>query len=143
MVEESNRVSIDEEIEYTRNLLSSVSSQLDRIQMAMAEIVTTIDVLANLKSAAASEGKISIGSGLFVRAEIKDPDTVIFPIGSGVFTDEKSEAAIEKLNANLKELSASSETLRLRRKELEGRINALGTIYNQMLQQQSGTQQNV
>lgn len=78
-----------------------------------------------------------------MRAEIKDPDTVIFPIGSGVFTDEKSEAAIEKLNANLKELSASSETLRLRRKELEGRINALGTIYNQMLQQQSGTQQNV
>ena len=143
MVEENNRVNIDEEIDYTRNLLASVSGQIDRLQLAMAEIVTTIEVLKELKSGTAPENRISIGSGLFVRADIKDPETVIFPMGSGVFREDNRDSAIEKLNANLKELSDSFETLKLRRKELEGRINALGTIYNQIIQQQAGKQQNV
>lgn len=140
MVEDSGRINIDEEIEYSRNLLGSVTTQLDRIQVAMAEIVQTVAVLTELPKASAAEGKISVGSGLFVRAEVKDTEKVIFPLGSGVFTEEKREVAIEKLNANLKDLTSSYDSLMLRKKELEGRLNALGTLYNQLAEQESRKQ---
>ncbi|MCL4314909.1 MAG: prefoldin subunit alpha [Candidatus Thermoplasmatota archaeon] len=140
MVEGSERINIDEEIEYSRNLLGSVTSQLERIQLAMAEVIQTIAVLTELPKASSSEGKISIGSGLFVKAQVKDPDTVIFPLGSNVFTEEKRESAIEKLNGNLKDLTASYDSLMLRKKELEGKLNALGTLYNQLIDQESKKQ---
>jgi len=75
----------------------------------VSEIVVTIDALKNLGKVKKGEEIWSgLGSGSFVRSDIKDIDKVLISVGAGVLIKEERNKAVDILQRRLDELNDSN-----------------------------------
>jgi prefoldin alpha subunit len=82
------------------------------IDEKVSEIVVTVDALQNLgKIKKGDEIWSGLGSGSFVRSDIKDIDKVLISIGAGVVIKEERSRAMEILQLRLAELNQIDKDL--------------------------------
>ena len=125
------------EAETFKRQIEGFSSQLQIYESVYAEVVDTIDSLEKIHGKERGEEiLVPVGSGSFIRAELRDNEKVILGIGANVSIEESVEEAkktlgerkerlageMEKLHEMIKDVSAKHEELS---REYEGLLRSL------------------
>jgi len=98
------------EYEQYRNQAETTKKAIELIDTNIAELKLTRNGLKEIeKLSIGNEILVPIGSGSFLRAEIKDNAKVIVSIGSEAFAEKSIPQAIEDLEARAKELEKARE----------------------------------
>lgn len=117
-----------------------VQNQIQSLNTVEAEINKTTEALQNL-----SEKKTSlfnIGSGVFVKGELKEVDKVMLNIGSNIFVQKDVKSSIEFLEVKKKELTEARSELVKALQNISSRLKEIDTQARVMVkQQQMGGQQ--
>lgn len=93
------------QLQSLRQQLSALLEEKILLDSRVNEITTTIDAVKKLHEVKKGEEIFtSLGSGTFVRADIKDIDNLIVNIGAGVFVKKGVDETIEILQSRLDEL---------------------------------------
>lgn len=101
------------EAENNRRQLESISAQIQVLEVAMAETESAIKALDSLKEAkAGDEILVPIGSGSFIKGEIKDKENVIIGIGAGISVEKKVSETKKILEKREKDMQEAMEKLR-------------------------------
>lgn len=132
-------VNLVDEINATKSLLDSTEKQMATLDRAIQDLTVTLAVLNERKNFSQSEMRVSIGSGMFLKAKVEDSNTVMFPIGSDVYTETDAENAKKKIEENITGLQKSLESLMSRQSELRIRYENLVAVAQSVSQQ--GTKQ--
>ena len=75
-----NQQNLVDEINLTRSLLDSLERQITAADKAYQDMSTTLAVIKERGSIAASETRISIGSGMFLKGNLDVSGNIIIPI---------------------------------------------------------------
>lgn len=102
------------EMQILKQQISTFVEQKQAIDEKENEMNTTVEALKKLSSVKSGEEMwSSIGSGTFLRSDIKDTEKVLVAIGAGVVTKETVPRAIEVLESRLADLeNLSNEIVR-------------------------------
>jgi|Deesub1362A_J573_1020465.scaffolds.fasta_scaffold04806_8 prefoldin alpha subunit len=101
----------------------AIVQQMNLIQNAINDATETIEALKSLESSA--EILYPIGSGVYVRGEIKEVDEVLMSIGSGVVVKRTKERAISLLEDRVKEMNKRLEELASKYNEIAGEVEKI------------------
>ncbi|MHA1785390.1 MAG: prefoldin subunit alpha [Candidatus Helarchaeota archaeon] len=128
MVEELNQMAM--RIKILEEQAETIQTNLQLIQGTINNFETSLMTLGNLKDAKPDqEVLINIGTSTYLKAKIKDPNSVIVGVGLGFGTDvyvEKSlDAARETLNARIEEVKKAQNTVRDNLNEILQQIQSL------------------
>ena len=123
-----NQQNLVDEINLTRSLLDSLERQITAADKAYQDMSTTLAVIKERGSIAASETRISIGSGMFLKGNLDVSGNIIIPIGSDIYIEATTEEAVKRIETNLDNLRKSLEGLLDRQAELRIRHDDLLAI---------------
>ena len=97
-------------LQILKQQLSTLMQEKNSLNERAVELTTTIDALKKLADVKKGEEMwSSLGSGAFVRSDIKDIDNVYVAAGAGLVTKETRESGIEILSSRLAELQKIDE----------------------------------
>lgn len=133
---DDDTMNLADEINATKSLLESTEKQITTLDRAMQDLSTTLAVLKERDNFTESETRVSIGSGMFLKAKIENSDSVMLPIGSDIYTDTDAETARKKIEANIMELQKSLDSLASRQTDLRVRYENLVAIAQSVSQQE-------
>lgn len=98
------------EYEQYRNQAEATKKAIELIDTNIAELKLTRNGLKEIeKLSIGNEILVPIGSGSFLKADIKDTTNVIIAIGSEAFAEKSIPQAIEDLETRIKELEKARE----------------------------------
>ncbi len=93
------------EMQMLKQQISAMVEQKQQMDERLFELRTTIDALEKLEKINRGEEIWSqIGSGTFVKSDIKDNEHVLIAVGAGVVVSEKRHKAIEVLQTRAHEV---------------------------------------
>ncbi|MCL5782603.1 MAG: prefoldin subunit alpha [Candidatus Thermoplasmatota archaeon] len=136
-MENENRVDIQGELNYLRSLIDSMDNQLSVLIRGMDELRKTHAVLKEDQLASAKEMRVTVGSGIFVKAKLELDQNLFVPIGSDLYVEEESPKTLVRIDQNVKDIEVSIQNVQARRSEVSTRYNSLVS----MVQQQEQIQQ--
>lgn len=100
------------QLQLMKQQLSAFVEQKNMLDEKMAEISQTIGALEHLESVGTGDEIWSpLGSGAFVRSDIKDTETVLVSVGAGIVIRKGKDASVEILKSRLDELSTIDKEL--------------------------------
>lgn len=86
--------------------MDAISNEINIVQSNILELNTTIQALSILNdSKAGSEILVPLGSGSFVRAELKEKDRILVGVGAGLSIEKTLDDAEKALKTRLDEVS--------------------------------------
>lgn len=135
-MENDNKVNISEELNYLRSMMESLDNQLSVLVRGMDEIRKAYAVLKEEGIGASNDVKVSIGAGIFAKANVDPKEKLFVPIGSDLYVEEEPAKSITRLDQNLKELDTSIQNVQTRRSDISSRYNSLVAILQQAQEQQ-------
>ena len=104
----------------------------------VSEIVTTIDALQNLgKVKKGDEIWSGLGSGSFMRSDVKDIDKVLISVGAGVLIKEERSRAIDVLQSRVDELNKIDRDLIAEINKFSDQINKLEPEIQRLTEEES------
>ncbi len=114
------------ELQFLKQQINSFVEQKQAVDEKENELNATIEALKALPNVKKGEEMWSpLGSGSFVRSDIKDTEKVLVAIGAGVVTKEPLPKAIEILESRAKELNEIGQQIVGQANALLERINTL------------------
>ena len=125
------------ELQILKQQINSYVEQKQAVDEKVGELSSTIDALKSLPAVKKGEEMwSSLGSGTFVRSDIKDVEKVLVAIGAGIVTKETLPKAIEILESRAKELNNISEEIVKQANSLVERINELEPQFEKLAEEQ-------
>lgn len=125
------------------NLMNTLSQNLTVINMTITELNNAKAVLEQLSRGSVSDSYVTIGGGIYVKADAKDNTKVLVNIGEDYVAEMPITQAIELINNRINELNATRERLE---QELAQAIRSsnelrdiLTAIYASLARQQQGS----
>ena len=95
------------ELQIMKQRISQYVEQKQALDEKEAEMNNTIEALRNIDTVKQGEEMwSSLGSGTFVRSDIKDTKKVLVAVGAGIVTKETVPRAIEILESRVKDVDA-------------------------------------
>ena len=108
------------------------------IDEKVSEVAVTIDALQNLgKVKKGDEIWSGLGSGSFMRSDVKDIDRVLISVGAGVLIKEERSRAIDILRSRLDELNKIDRDLIAEINKFSDQINRLEPEIQRLAQEES------
>ena len=135
-MENENRVDISGELNYLRSLIESMDDQLSVLIRGMDELRKTHAVLKEDQLALAKEMRVTVGSGIFIRAKLELDQKLFVPIGSDLYVEEEAPKTLVRLEQNVKDIEVSIQNVQARRGEVSTRYNSLVSMAQQQAQNQ-------
>lgn len=135
-MENEGKINISEELNYLRSIMESLDNQLSVLSRGMEEIRKAYSVLKEEGLTASKDVRVSIGAGIFAKANVDPKDKLFVPIGSDLYVEEEPGKSLERLDQNVKELDASIQNVQGRRSEISSRYNSLVSVLQQAQDQQ-------
>ncbi|MEM2974058.1 MAG: prefoldin subunit alpha [Candidatus Micrarchaeia archaeon] len=102
-----------------------IQNQMQALQMAETEMERTVEALKNLKER--NNTLFSLGSGIFVNAELKGIDKLLVNVGSNVMVEMSIEEALEFIDERKKEVNAAKEDLLKGMQAISHRLKEIDT----------------
>ncbi len=108
-----------------RAQLDALQRQAEFVQVGLEENLRARETAARYQQAGPdAELLVPIGGNVFLVAQVKDPERALVGIGSGVVVQEPIPAALERLDARVRELRKAQEAVGRQIGELERRLEA-------------------
>ncbi|MHB8360971.1 MAG: prefoldin subunit alpha [Thermoplasmataceae archaeon] len=116
MTENDQGINASEELQYLQNVIDSTDKQISVLSKGADDYLRALSVLEEANIERATEVRVSLGGGVFVKAKIENSKPLIIPIGSGVFIEEMPEQTKGRLRTSIQEISSTVENLNAQRK---------------------------
>ena len=124
------------ELQMLKQHINAIVQQKQAIDERQAELRVTIDALKNMNGIKKGEEIwSSLGSGAFVKSDIKDTSSVLVAVGAGVVVQENLPRAVEILESRLKDMDAISRDVIQQAEAYAERINKLEPEVEQLAEQ--------
>ncbi|MEA3255220.1 MAG: prefoldin subunit alpha [Candidatus Altiarchaeota archaeon] len=121
------------ELETYKKQMESLRNEIQLLGSTMEELGSSLTALDALKeNKAGTEILVSIGSGSFIRAELKDTGKVIVGAGAGVSIEKDVDEAKEILKKRGEEITKTMEKLQTGAVELNNRLVNLNEEYDRL-----------
>ena len=131
---ETHDIDVAQELDYVKTLIDSVDNQLSVLIRGMDEYHRALLVLKENYLKDSSDVKISIGAGIYLKADLHPEEKLFVPIGSDLYIEEDASATLGRLDRSIKEIQDSVQNIQERRMELTERYNALFTLAQKQIQ---------
>jgi len=116
------------EVEHYRRQLESISGQVQMIEAAKNEVGVAVKAMDSLKEAkTGDEILVPIGSGSFLKGEIRDTENVIIGIGADISVEKKVDEARKILDKRGNDMQDASEKLRNNATQLNEKLMQLNS----------------
>jgi prefoldin alpha subunit len=115
------------QMDLIKNEMRMIDSTLDELRGSIA----AIDALKENKEG--TEILVSIGSGSFLRAQIKDAQKVIVGVGAGISLEKNLDDAKALMESRIKEAAEAAEKLQKGGEEMGARLGELDAEYRKMM----------
>jgi prefoldin alpha subunit len=99
--------------------------QLSSLQSFTNDVIIALNTVKNIKDASKGESLFPIGSGVFVRASVRDGAKVLVEIGAGVVAEKTPEETAVILQSRLDEVDKAANSIQVELKKLMDRNDAL------------------
>ncbi len=136
-MENTNDFNVAEELNYLRSLMESLDNQLSVLARGMDEVRKAYSALKDEAIATSNDVKVSLGAGIFIKANIDPKERLLVPIGSNLYVEEDPKLSVERLEKNVKELDESIQNVQSRRSDISGRYNSLVSLVQQAQAEQN------
>lgn len=133
-------INLANEIDATKSVMEATEKQIGTLDKAMQDLAVTMAVLNERSNFSNTDMLVMIGSGMFLKAKVEDAESIMFPIGSDVYTETDAETAKKKIEENISGLQKTMETLVSRQTELRIRYENLVAIAQSVSQQETKQQ---
>ena len=121
------------ELETYKRQMESLRNEIQLLGSTMEELGSSLTALDALKeNKAGTEILVSIGSGSFIRAELKDAGKVIVGAGAGVSIEKEVDEAKEILKKRGEEITKTMEKLQEGAVELNNMLIKLNEEYERL-----------
>ena len=122
------------EAEQYKRRMDSIRAQMQIFDTSAEELHNSMSALTALEENKAGTGiLVSIGSGSFIRAQLKDPEKVIVGVGSSLSMEKSIPDAKKFLEERLKEVSEAQEKMRKAAAETTEAIQSLDDEYRHVV----------
>ena len=126
------------ELQVLKQQISNYVEQKQAVDAKINELNASIEALKALPNVKKDEEMwSSLGSGTFVRSDIKDVEKVLVAIGAGVVTKETLPKAIEILESRVKEFSDINDEIIRQANTMVERINQLEPEVEEFAEQEN------
>ncbi|KHO48358.1 MAG: prefoldin alpha subunit [archaeon GW2011_AR5] len=126
------------ELQVLKQQISNYVEQKQAVDAKINELNASIEALKALPNVKKGEEMwSSLGSGTFVRSDIKDVEKVLVAIGAGVVTKETLPKAIEILESRVKEFSDINDEIIRQANTMVERINQLEPEVEEFAEQEN------
>jgi len=124
------------ELETYRRQMDSLRNEIQLLDSTMAELRSSLTALDALKeNKAGTEILVSIGSGSFIRAELKDVERVIVGVGAGISIEKNVDEGRKILEARSEEITKTMEKLQKSVVEINDRLVKLNDEYQRLMRE--------
>jgi len=108
-----------------RAQIDALQRQAEIVQVGLEENLRARETAARYQQAGPDvEVLVPIGGNVFLVAQVKDPERALVGIGSAVVVQESIPAALERLDARVRELRRAQEAVAAQIGDLERRLEA-------------------
>ena len=105
------------ETQMMEELSVRLGADIQRTSAAVAEAAGAIEAIKSLKAGKESEVLIQLGMGAMLRANLSSLKSIPLDMGAGVVIEKSPDAAINYLEARIKEMRVSLEEMAARREQ--------------------------
>lgn len=121
------------EVEGHKRQMDAIRSEMQMLESTKEELQSTIAALSALRENKPGTGiLVSVGSGSFLKAQLKDTENAIIGVGGGLSIEKKADEAKKLLEERssdvsklMEKLENNAEALGKRLMELDGRYRML------------------
>lgn len=132
------------EAEQYKRRMDSIRAQMQILDTTLEELRNSMSALAALEeNKAGTEILVPIGSGSFIRAQLKDNEKVIVGIGSSLSMEKNVPDARKVFEDRIKEVSEAQDKMRKAAAETSEAIQSLDDEYRHIvshMQEEQGKQ---
>lgn len=122
------------EVEGYRRQMESVRSEMRFLDATMEEIRSTLAALEALKeNREGTEILVSIGSGSYIRAQLRDTGKVIVGVGAGLSLEKDVAEAKKIIEERSREIDKAMERFQGSASEMNERMMALDEEYQKLM----------
>jgi len=120
------------EANYHQRYAQDIQNQMQALNQVEAEMDRTLQALASLKDGKSS--MFNIGSGVFVRGDLKQVNKLMLNVGANVLVEKDPAGATEFLNEKKKELAEARQELLQSMQAISSRLRELDAEARRILQ---------
>ncbi len=125
MEDGNNENAVREELAFLESYVSSTEKQISVMTQGLEEFGKALAVLQSKEIPESSETLISLGGGIFVKGKVETSKNVMVAIGSDVFIEEDSQKTVERIKAQVEDVSKGIQTLNNQRADAIRRYDLL------------------
>lgn len=124
-----------------RQSLAAIEEQLSELQATLEETLTTKGALSELEKQKKSVNALMhLGTGVYVKADIAEPNAVFLTLGGGIVTGSTIENAKAALDNREKEVRQQLSELFESRQKASSNLNELTRAVKEMQAKEAGQQ---
>jgi prefoldin alpha subunit len=120
------------EANYHQRYAQDIQNQMQALNQVEAEMDRTLQALASLKDG--KNSMFNIGSGVFVKGELKQVNKLMLNVGANVLVEKDPAGATEFLNEKKKELAAARQELLQSMQAISSRLREIDEEARRILQ---------
>lgn len=129
------------EAEETKRQLDAMREEAQMMEITLNDVNASITAIDSLKdSSAGADILVPIGSAVYVKAQLKDPENVILGVGAGISMEKKIADARKHLDERKKEIEQMMEKLQKKVQELTSRLVEIDGISRSIVSELQRTQ---
>ena len=131
-----------QQMQMIESYFSDLSQREDTLFSVLGEATSAIESMKSLKQKSTSDTLVPIGMGTYVKTKISSADKIILNIGSGVALEKDTDAAVNYLEARIKEIEVALKETATKKQDAATRLEQGKAQLNQLMmdvsQQPSG-----
>jgi prefoldin alpha subunit len=120
------------EAEGYQRMQNSLREQIVSVNMSSMESAVAINSIEKIKGGESS--LVSLGSGIYVKANLEKRDKILIEMGSGIYGEVEPEKAIETLKKRIEDNKNYSDKLEAEMKKIKQSLTDLETKAREFLQ---------
>ncbi|MBI2970873.1 MAG: prefoldin subunit alpha [Candidatus Aenigmarchaeota archaeon] len=125
------------QLQIMKQQFTSFVEQKSMLDEKTSEVATTISALEKMETiSTGDEMWSSVGSGAFVRSDVKDTASILMSVGAGVVVRKPREESITMLQGRLKELIDLDKELLAEMSKLAQQISKLEPEVERLVEQE-------
>lgn len=126
-----------QQLMYQMQMLETYFNDLSQRETTLLNILreatSAIDSIRSINEKSDSETLVPVGMGTYVKTKISSADKVVLNIGAGVALEKTSDAAINYLEARIKEIQVALQETTSKKQDASARLEQGREQMNQLM----------
>ncbi len=126
-----------QQMQMLETYFSDLSQREGTLYSVLREATAAIESIKSLSQKSNSEALVPVGMGTFIKTNISSNDKIVLNIGAGISLEKDSAAAINYLEARIKEIEVAIQDTSAKKNDAATQLEQGKNQINQLIQTES------